>query len=156
MLESIVKLKYGYTIDTNNTEDAPCPLCGGVVCHVLEDSHMVFCTKASCSFHDKTNDGYWDKVIIDRFTYLIQYPPVFLKRLDYNYSSFKRPFLIKEDLQLGKFIVRDFRLDEEWYNSEFARRAGLSEDQCYLTNSPIVAKYASLKLLVKDGWRAVE
>lgn len=158
MLASVIKLKYRCTIDFNNPEDEPCPLCGKVVCHVLEDPYKVFCTNSTCSFQDETNDD-WDKPIIDRFNYLIQHSlstPVFLRRLDHEYSDCNRPFLIKEDLQQRKFIVRDFRLDEEKYNSKAARWAGLSEDQCYLTNSPVVAKYASIKLLVKDGWRTVE
>lgn len=155
MIPAIIKLMYGYTIDLNNTEDEPCPKCGGVVCHVKENSHKVFCTNSLCSFQDETNDN-WDKPIIDRFKYMIKYPPVFLYRLDYNYSSYKHPFLMEEDLQQGKIVVRDFRLDEERYYSKAARWAGLSKKQCYQTNSPIIARYSTIDLLVKDGWRIEE
>lgn len=151
MNSAIIKLKYGYTIDKNNPCDEPCPRCGRVVCHVKEDPYKVFCANTFCDFQDTINPN-WNKPILDRFRYFLNYPPLYLTRNDYQYSQYKCPFISEEDIKAGRFIVRDFKLDSEKYNNEYFRRAGLEKKYCYRVDSPIIARYGSLELMVNDGW----
>lgn len=134
-------------------EGGPCPKCGRVVCHVKEDPYIVFCSNTLCDFHDEYKP-FWLRPIMQRFKELLKYPPLFLKRneyrKDYLYSQYKNPFLSKEDIEDGKYIVREFELDKERYNKWHPK--GMPIENCYRIDSPIIAKYASLELLVKDGW----
>ena len=149
MNSTFIKLKYGYTIDKNNPCDEPCPKCGRVVCHVKEDPYKVFCANTFCNFHDTFNPD-WNKPILARFKYLLRYPPLFLTRNDYQYSQYSCPFMTEEDIRAGRFIVREFKIDSNKY--ELFRGKGLEKKHCYQIDSPIIAKYGSLELLVNDGW----
>ena len=155
MHSTVIKFKYGYTLDRNNPCDEPCPKCGRVVCHVKEDPYKVFCANTFCDFHD-TYDMSWNKPIIERFKKFLRYPPIFLYRLDSLYSEFKCPFISEEDIKAGKFIIREFELDEELYNSPVSRWGGANKADCYKRDSYIIVKYGNLELMVNDGWRLKE
>lgn len=155
MNSAIIKLKYGYTIDKNNPCDEPCPKCGRVVCHVKEDPYKVFCANTFCDFQDTFNPD-WNKPILDRFRYFLNYPPLFLYNVNNQYPYSTCPFMTKEDIKAGKFVIREFVLDEKEYYSELNKYAGLGKKYCYKIDAPIVVKYGSLELMVNDGWRIEE
>lgn len=145
----IIKLRYGLTIDENNQCDEPCPKCGAAVCHVKENNSDVFCTSSLCSFHDKF-DYTWYPWIIERIERDASYGIPILFNHNSRYPSCKQPVMLNEDFKKHKYIIRELTIDEQKYS--IAKYRGGSKSSCIDVNSPIIARYANLELLVKDNW----
>ena len=117
---------------------------------VQENDDDVFCMNTFCDFKDTLNHSYAD-LLIERFEYIKSWGGPMFFNVNYQYSSVKHPFITKEDLQENKLIIREFVLDHERYST--ARRAGISPGRCYKTNSPIIAKYGPVRLMIEDNWK---
>ena len=151
MMSSVIKTKFGYTLDSDNPHDEPCPLCGSGVCHVEEHPLWVFCTNPSCDFHDFLSRDY---LLVERIKYLLKYPPLFLRMnplCNQRFSNVKLPFVNEEDAHAGRYIIREFQLDYEKYTCNYQAKGG-QKKFCYKADSPIVAQYSSLIKMVRDGW----
>lgn len=149
MLESIIKLKTGYTIDRRYRGEDPCPLCGELsVYHVLEDDYIVFCVERGCSFNDKTfypkGQSYYEAKrnhIRDVFDQAFTYGgAIFLKEND-NYPTIHHPVIIMEDVLEYRYNIR------EW-NSQGPHWGAYNEE------TPILISYSTMDDMIDDGWKA--
>ena len=64
------------------------------------------------------------------------------------------PFITEEDIQRGRLIIRDREFDrKKWVQNEAKFRwAGITEWDCYDSNSRIVKTYYSMEDMAKEGW----
>ena len=90
-----------------------------------------------------------------RFQECLEYGNVFFR---YNpiYSCAKYPFMFKDDVKAGVYLVREFELDTIQYNSPYVRAAGLINKKSLFPkrDSRTIATYYSLDDLVSNGWVA--
>lgn len=149
MLELLIKLKYGLTIDKSRQQQEPCPRCGQVICGVKENEDDVFCVNGLCTFHDQINHSHYSWMM-ERISRDASYNIPILFNDNYRYPNCRIPVMLNKDFKEGRFIIRDLRVDEKRY-ALYAPK-GLDRIDCIDPNSPIIAQYYSLLLLVKDGW----
>ena len=74
--------------------------------------------------------------------------PVFFYENDRYYGNI--PFITKEDIKERRLIIRDFEIDRDYY--ERMKRKGGGWELCYKANCRIIAKYATVELMARDGW----
>lgn len=74
-----------------------------------------------------------------------------------RFSNFKSPFITEEDVQSGKFIIREREFDKvKWSQNEARfRRCGITKWDCYDSNSTIIKTYYSMKDMARDCWEAL-
>ena len=170
MLPRIIKFQYDRTIDYTRMVDEPCPRCGGSVYRILENNDEVFCTRPFCRFHDFINHHLYN-TIIEKLTFDIihhSHQGSFVKitndkelhkfiTFDRNrrYSNCHLPVMFVDDFEKGEYIIRDLKLNEEYWNSiddTIKQYCGLTRNTFYDMRSPIIARYYNLQHLVESGW----
>lgn len=148
MLDKIIKLTTGYTIDRRYRGEDPCPRCGELsVYHVMEDDYTVFCTEAGCSFRDKTyypkgksyyeaQRNYYRELFEQAFSYG---GAIFLKKND-NHSTIINPVIIMSD-------VLDYRYNIRSWSPKGPHWGAYNEE------TPILISYNTIDDMIDDGWR---
>lgn len=148
MLETIIKLKYGYTLDKSKLEDERCPKCGGFVYRVKEHSKICFCSNAFCSWHGESYLEYgelmpWQLCRLDAMKSAFKFGGAIYLKDNSNYPHAHHCVIRHSDVMDYKYIVREWESGEKSYL-----------DRLYDKPSTVVRTYASLELLIKDGWAA--
>lgn len=148
MLESVIKLKYGYTFDRSKVMQERCPWCGGFIYRTKEDEMKVFCSNGECSFHDEAtrpHNALTPAQIsrINAFNWAFQRGgAIYLKR-NMNYSQYHNCVIRQSDVMSYNYIVR------EWEEGD-----GKYLDPTYDRGSHIIRSYSTIEQMVKDGWAA--
>ena len=71
-----------------------------------------------------------------------------------RFPNFENPFITEEDVQNGKFIIRDREFDRvKWKQNEVRFKwCGITEWDCYDSNSRIIKTYYSMEDMARDAW----
>lgn len=148
MLETIIKLKYGYTLDRSKVMQERCPLCGGFVYRTKENEMKIFCANGMCSFQDEATRPH-SALTPAQFSRINAFDwafnrgcAIYLKR-NVNYPQYHRCVIRQSDVKDYNYIVR------EWESGD-----GKYLDPCYDKASRIVKSYSTVEQLVRDGWAA--
>lgn len=146
MLETVAKLKYGYTFDRSKPLQERCPWCGGIVYRTKEDEMKVFCSEGSCSFHDEAtrpHNALTPSQInrVNAFDWAFHRGGAIYLKHNRNYPQYHDCVIRQSDVIDYRYIVR------EWEPGD-----GKYLDPSYDRSSRIIRSYSTVEQLVMDGW----
>lgn len=82
-----------------------------------------------------------------------EYDVVFF-RPNQKFSYVRHACMFVSDVHNGLYIIREWKLDEELYNSPRMRYCGASKAMCTRKDSPRIVTYHSFEAMIEDLWDA--